>query len=690
MKNKLFNFCFLFFVSCFATASGNQVLLEIGTAQGGANSQLSTAKSYTYNFGVTSSGSGVTLNQVILGVGRNNNITDGITFELYSGFGGAAGGNQLIASTTYAATTFIGTSVSAYTLNFPLVSLSQGAYSIRVTSNTASNSSYFFRDGLLRLGGEGIVSEGQWIQDSNTGGTAGTSIVPQSGYILADHAVSSGALDLGRFHANSAGPSSTTLTLSNVAPATSNNVTESLAASVGTVSSAAQISGLGESPIVQGGTNNLTLGLSGGTGTVTGTVELNFNSVQQGSASTRSGGPVSVGSRTISLSAFGYTGQSEWTADAEGSWNLGQFANWSEAGGTPGLDGAASVADTALFGGAATAARTISLNGSAPALRELAFDNANAGYTLAEGSGGSMVLGNSTHAAVLENRAGNHAVNVNIALGSDLDFTGAEGSTLDVGGVISGNGRSLRTLGDGQLRLNAANTYTGLTRISGGTLAIGANGSIASSSGIRIDNGASLDVTASEGFTIGAAQTLSGGGTVSGHVSISGTHTPGFSPGLQTFEDGLTYNSGSTFVWELIANTSEGRGTNFDAVDVTGGTLSIATGVTSELVFNFDGSTVNWTDSFWDADQSWLVFETAGSLSLASGSIFDILTVSTDSTGSLLNEVTGRNNAFFQWLEQDGDLYLQYVAIPEPSALVLALLLGTAAVLGLRRRRAHR
>jgi hypothetical protein len=145
---------------------------------------------------------------------------------------------------------------------------------------------------------------------------------------------------------------------------------------------------------------------------------------------------------------------------------------------------------------------------------------------------------------------------------------------------------------------------------------------------------------------------------------------------LQTFNNGLTYNTGSTFQWELIGNTEDDRGTSFDGVNVSGGTLSIGTGATSSLVFNTAGSLVSWADSFWDSDRSWLVFDNANSPTLASGAVFDTINLSADSFGSTLTSV--RSNASFAWNQQGNDVYLTYTAVPEPRTFALLALASVA------------
>jgi len=255
-------------------------------------------------------------------------------------------------------------------------------------------------------------------------------------------------------------------------------------------------------------------------------------------------------------------------------------------------------------------------------------------------------------------------------------------------GIISGSG-DLSFAGPGRLTLNAANTFTGATRVNAGTLAIGANGSIAASSEVILAAGSVLNVSGHEaGYTFGATQTLSGGGTIVGDAIISGTHSPGFSPGIQAFDSNLTYTGGSNVIWELIDNTIAGRGTNYDGINVSGGTLSIGTGVTSSLVFNTTGSSVSWADGFWASDRSWLVFANTNSPTIFdSTGVFDTIDLSTDSLGATLASV--RTNASFAWNQQGNDVYLTYTAVPEPSTYALLMLAaaGLAAHTWRRRRR---
>jgi autotransporter-associated beta strand protein len=131
-----------------------------------------------------------------------------------------------------------------------------------------------------------------------------------------------------------------------------------------------------------------------------------------------------------------------------------------------------------------------------------------------------------------------------------------DGNTTQNSGIIAG-AISLVKSGAGTQTLGDANTYTGTTTITGGTLALGADGSIDNSTIIDVQTAGTFDVSAKSGYAVAAGQTLKGTGTVSGAVTIAGTLAPGASIGTLTFDDALTLAGTSNFEINSTTDTSD-------------------------------------------------------------------------------------------------------------------------------------
>ncbi len=228
-----------------------------------------------------------------------------------------------------------------------------------------------------------------------------------------------------------------------------------------------------------------------------------------------------------------------------------------KASGTLGLtlqDNAALTCGTTFDADASTttgAASTINLNGGTLTVGNLTMSLAGGPATINLNGGILKANNNNTSffpaisGLTAKVTTGGAKINDNglaITIGEPLTHDSGLGSTAD-GGLIK--------LGSGTVTLTGANTYTGNTTISAGTLAFSGSGSIANSAVIAVSGGSTiLDVSGvTGGYTLAAAQTLSGIGAVAGAV----TTAPGAmlnagngSVGTLTFNTNLTLNALST------------------------------------------------------------------------------------------------------------------------------------------------
>lgn len=255
-----------------------------------------------------------------------------------------------------------------------------------------------------------------------------------------------------------------------------------------------------------------------------------------------------------------------------------------------------------------------------------------------------------------------------------LILRGTSGSTITnkIAGDISGASMALTKTDANVWQLGGANTYGGATAVSQGTLILASTGSLAAGSAVTVQNSATLDVAG----TINGTVTVDSGGTLKGNggrfnasVTINGIHSPGASPGLQTFTTGMTYGATSTLNAELVGDSLGLRGTDFDGIDVTGGNLTIATAATFKLI----GSSINYSAASWDVNRSFNIIDFSGA-----GNSTGVFTLDTSSAGLFAGQGTwGLANT-------DKDIVLSWVAVPESN---VAAIIGSLGVIALLRRR---
>jgi fibronectin-binding autotransporter adhesin len=304
---------------------------------------------------------------------------------------------------------------------------------------------------------------------------------------------------------------------------------------------------------------------------------------------------------------------------------------------------------------------------------------------LAFGSGiGTFNLGGlagSQNIALID--SGSAAVTLNIG-------GGINNNSSTYGGVLSGAG-GLTKSGTGTLTLSNATIYSGITNVTNGLLAISGSGSIANSPVISLASGASLDVTGVTPsiFQLAAAQTLSGNGALLAAgktVEAAGTISAGNSPGILTQNGGVLALIGDGDFNFQILDADGVAGVGYDTYSLTNSAaLSLASlSISNKYNINLwslssTGPDVSGNALNFDglANKSWTLFSTDSVISGFDQSFFSINTGSFNGTSGFSNNLNG--GGFSVGLTDGGtDLSLNFVAVPEPSSLVLLAFAGAA------------
>lgn len=183
----------------------------------------------------------------------------------------------------------------------------------------------------------------------------------------------------------------------------------------------------------------------------------------------------------------------------------------------------------------------------------------------------------------------------NVANKGTLEF--ASNTNHDFSGVISGTGSVVQSGADSIITLSGANTYSGGTSITAGTLAISKDKNLGSGD-LTIANNSILQLTDSFAFshaialdTGGTIDTGANTDTIAGVISGDGGLTKTGSgklvlSGTNTYSDGTTIAAGSLQI-EKDSNLGAATGS---VTMAAGTTLELTSGVTMDRAFTLNGS----------------------------------------------------------------------------------------------------
>lgn len=300
-----------------------------------------------------------------------------------------------------------------------------------------------------------------------------------------------------------------------------------------------------------------------------------------------------------------------------------------------------------------------------------------AAKTNALGGGSLMMLGGTLDIGSLDQNVSSFFVlggTVQSTTGSLLSSSSYQIQAGNISSRLGGSGGLFKTT-TGVATLSAANTYSGGTSVSGGTLLVNnATGSGTGSGNVSVSNGGSLAGTGSiSGFVTNASGGSISAGDLVGVLNLNS----------------MVWLGGSTNRWD-INDATGGAGIGWDLLDLSGSLTISATSsnkayidITSFTLGGLSGLAENFNPT---NNYLWTILTAEGGISFIPGE--DELSVLELITGSYQNPQGGGH--FGIYVSTDGKslnlIYTPYVPVPEPSALALICLAACGIIYGRRMR----
>lgn len=430
---------------------------------------------------------------------------------------------------------------------------------------------------------------------------------------------------------------------------------------------------------LQGGTVNADLG----TGTLNVTANTALNGVSGATAINLNSGTLSLGGASrFTASNVAVTGSSGAAISLGGNESFGSLAGSANVALGSGTLSVGSANTTTSYSGVMSGSGGLTKQGTG--VFTLTANNTFSGLTTV--SAGTLSVGNGGTSGAL---AGNVVNNAALIFNRSNDTTFA--------GNISGSG-GLTKRGAGKLTVSGSYSYAGATTVESGTLSM--NGQLTGAGGVTVQSGA----------------TLGGSGVIAGNIGGDGLIGPGNSPGILTVQGQLVPTSTTAFAFELSGTGAPSWGSASASVnDVL--RLTAASPFTSSLAATnivnvyFDRASLANGDTFLGGFFVDNLNSTANLLTIGLGSAGFEYFVKGDGNGGYAYNGTNYyslgqymvNNSGITGVTQSvvnvasatfngGTIttgqVTQFVIVPEPGAIALALVGVTgAAVWSLRRHR---